>query len=128
MNMKLYRCEHCGNVIEKVEDSGVNVVCCGAAMKELAANTADGASEKHVPVYEIRDNVVHVRVGETEHPMMDGHHIQWIAICTTGGMQRRYLRPGEKPEACFALCGDDRLAAVYEYCNLHGLWAAKVQE
>ena len=123
--MKFYKCEHCGNIIAMVEPSGVSVECCGDRMKRLVPNTSDGANEKHVPVYEIKDNIVHVRVGETEHPMGDDHYIQWIAIQTENGNQRKCLRPGDKPEACFALCEGDKLIAVYEYCNLHGLWVAE---
>lgn len=125
MKMKFYRCEHCGNIIAMVEESGVPVVCCGDNMKQIIANTTDGAFEKHVPVYEIKDNMVHVKVGSAEHPMADAHYIQWIAVETTNGNQRKCLKPGDKPEACFALCEGDSVVAVYEYCNLHGLWGAE---
>ena len=43
MNQKFYICKHCGNVIEKVEDKGVPVVCCGEVMKELQAGIEDAA-------------------------------------------------------------------------------------
>lgn len=125
MKMKFYRCEHCGNIIAMVENSGVPVECCGDQMKELTANTTDGELEKHVPVYEMVDNTVHVKVGETEHPMADDHYIQWIAIETTSGNQRKCLKPGDGPEACFGLCEGDEIVAVYEYCNLHGLWVSE---
>ena len=32
------------------------------------------------------------------------------------------LTPEDKPQACFALCCDDEVEAVYAYCNLHSLW------
>lgn len=32
---KVYYCRHCGNVIEKIVDSGVRVVCCGEEMSPL---------------------------------------------------------------------------------------------
>ena len=126
MDMKFYKCDVCGNIIAKVEDSGVNVVCCGKEMKEIKANTTDGAHEKHVPVVEINGNMVNVKVGSTEHPMSDEHYIQWIAVETSSGNQRKCLKPGDKPEACFALCDGDEVLAVYEYCNLHGLWKADI--
>lgn len=125
MKMKFYRCTHCGNIIAMVKASGVPVVCCGDNMQELVANTTDGAFEKHVPVYELKDNIVHVQIGSSDHPMDDDHYIQWIAIETTSGNQRKCLEPGCKPEACFALCEGDEVIAVYEYCNLHGLWVAE---
>lgn len=124
MKLKFFRCEHCGNIIEMVEDKGVPVVCCGQRMTELVAGTSDGAREKHVPVYEVKDNIVHVKVGEVAHPMIPEHYIEWIVLQTKNGVQRKELNPGDKPEACFALCDGDEVEAVYAYCNLHGLWKA----
>lgn len=124
MELKFFRCEHCGNIIEMVEDKGVPVVCCGQRMTELVAGTSDGAREKHVPVYEVKDNIVHVKVGEVAHPMIPEHYIEWIVLQTKNGIQRKELNPGDKPEACFALCDGDEVEAVYAYCNLHGLWKA----
>ena len=124
MVLKFFRCEHCGNIIEMVEDKGVPVVCCGQRMTELVAGTSDGAREKHVPVYEVKDNIVHVKVGEVAHPMIPEHYIEWIVLQTKNGVQRKELNPGDKPEACFALCDGDEVEAVYAYCNLHGLWKA----
>lgn len=124
MELKFFRCEHCGNIIEMVEDKGVPVVCCGQRMTELVAGTSDGAREKHVPVYEVKNNIVHVKVGEVAHPMIPEHYIEWIVLQTKNGVQRKELDPGDKPEACFALCDGDEVEAVYAYCNLHGLWKA----
>ena len=124
MELKFFRCEHCGNIIEMVEDKGVPVVCCGQRMTELVAGTSDGAREKHVPVYEVKDNIVHVKVGEVAHPMIPEHYIEWIVLQTKNGVQRKELNPGDKPKACFALCDGDEVEAVYAYCNLHGLWKA----
>lgn len=124
MELKFFRCEHCGNIIEMVEDKGVPVVCCGQRMTELVAGTSDGAREKHVPVYEVKYNIVHVKVGEVAHPMIPEHYIEWIVLQTKNGVQRKELNPGDKPEACFALCDGDEVEAVYAYCNLHGLWKA----
>lgn len=120
--MKFYRCEHCGNIIEFVEASGVPVVCCGQPMTELVPGTTDAAVEKHVPVVTVEGNVVKVAVGEVEHPMVEEHFIGWVAIETKKGVQRKYLKPGEKPAVEFVLADDDELVATYEYCNLHGLW------
>ena len=35
MEQKFYICEHCGNIIAKVKDAGVPVMCCGQPMKEI---------------------------------------------------------------------------------------------
>lgn len=124
MELKFLKCEHCGNIVEMIEDKGVPVVCCGQRMTELVAGTSDGAREKHVPVYEVNGSTVLVKVGEVAHPMIPEHYIQWIVLQTKNGVQRCELKPGEKPEALFALCEGDEVVAVYAYCNLHGLWKA----
>ncbi len=124
MELKFLKCEHCGNIVEMIEDKGVPVVCCGQRMTELVAGTSDGAREKHVPVYEVNGSTVLVKVGEVAHPMIPEHYIEWIVLQTKNGVQRRKLKPGEKPEAIFALCEGDEVVAVYAYCNLHGLWKA----
>ena len=41
---------------------------------------------------------------------------------TERGGARKGLKPGEAPKVCFSLCEGDEVEAVYEYCNLHGLW------
>lgn len=125
MDQKFYRCEHCGNIITKLEDSGVPVVCCGQKMTELVPGITDGAAEKHVPVYELMEGGrVMVKVGSVEHPMTAEHYIQWIFLQTKKGYQWKKLQPGEKPEAGFALCEGDEVVVVFEYCNIHGLWKA----
>ena len=122
--MKFYICEVCGNIITHVNASGVPVVCYGKPMKELVPGTTDAAVEKHVPAYSVEGNLVRVKVGSVEHPMLDVHFIQWIAVESKQGVQIKYLQPGQAPEAVFALSEGDELVAVYEYCNLHGLWKA----
>ena len=120
--MEFYICRHCGNIIAYVKNSGVPVICCGEKMTRLVPNTTDASQEKHVPVVTIKDNIVTVAVGSVEHPMTEEHHIEWIALHTRGGNQRKPLEPGDKPEACFALCEGDEVVNAYAYCNLHGLW------
>ncbi|HNY05742.1 MAG TPA: desulfoferrodoxin family protein [Candidatus Egerieousia sp.] len=122
MDVKFFRCRHCGNIIAYVHSSGVQVICCGEPMQELIPNTTDAAQEKHVPVVEVSGNKVTVTVGSVEHPMTPEHYIQWICLQTKQGNQRKELAPGEKPVACFALCEGDEAVAAFEYCNLHGLW------
>ncbi|MBQ8945894.1 MAG: desulfoferrodoxin Dfx [Lachnospiraceae bacterium] len=124
--MKFYRCEHCGNIITKLNDAGVPVVCCGEPMKELIPGTSDGAHEKHIPVVTIDGNKVTVQVGEVEHPMMEAHYIQWIILETEHGFRQKYLKPDEKPVAEFAVSDGDKAVAAYEYCNLHGLWIKEI--
>lgn len=120
--VKLYRCNHCGNIVEMVEESGVPIVCCGENMELLDPNTTDAATEKHVPVIEVEGNVVKVKVGSVEHPMTEEHHISFIILETEKGVQKVMLEKTGKPEAVFALVEGDKVIAAYEYCNLHGFW------
>ena len=121
--MKFYKCEICGKIVEMVVEIPVPTICCGQPMSELVPGTTDGAAEKHLPVVETADGQVRVCVGSTEHPMTPEHAIQWIALETAqGARQFKALSPDERPVATFQLAPGDRVTAVYEYCNLHGLW------
>ena len=80
---------------------------------------------KHVPSFEVKGDVVEVTVGSVEHPMLEEHYIEWIAVQTKQGNQRKSLEPGEPPKACFRICDGDEVEAVYAYCNLHSLWKAE---
>ena len=124
--MKFYICEHCKNIIVKLNDAGVPVMCCGQPMKELTPGTSDGAYEKHIPAVTVDGNTVKVQVGEVEHPMMEAHYIQFIVLETSKGYQVKYLKPEEKTVAEFVMTADEKAVAVYEYCNLHGLWVKEV--
>lgn len=117
---QIYKCEVCGNIVEVVHASGGTLVCCGKPMTLKKENTSDGAKEKHVPVIEKIDGGVLVKVGEVDHPMTEEHYIEWIEVHTENKIYRKYLKPGEKPEAIFKL--DEEVIAAREYCNLHGLW------
>lgn len=120
--MKFYQCKHCGNVVMKLTDSGVPVVCCGEPMELLEPGVVDAAVEKHVPVVTAENHLVTVKVGEVTHPMLEAHFIMWIALETEGGVQIHHLKPGDAPEAKFALAEGQKAVAAYAYCNLHGLW------
>ena len=124
MEQKFYICGHCGNIITKVKDAGVPVMCCGQKMTELVPGSTDAAQEKHVPVYVVEGNTVKVTVGSVEHPMQPEHYIEWVTLQTKQGSQRKALQPGQKPEVCFTICEGDAVEAVYAYCNLHSLWKA----
>lgn len=124
MELKFYRCPVCGQIVAIVKETGSPLICCGQEMQEIKAGVSDGAAEKHVPVYEVKDNIVTVKVGSVDHPMLPEHYIEWIAIRTKKGNQRKALKPGEAPKASFAILEGDEVVAVYAYCNLHSLWKA----
>ena len=120
--MKFYKCNHCQNLIEMVDDRKVNPVCCGEKMMELVPGKVDASLEKHVPVVEIKDGVVEVMVGSVAHPLTEEHLIEWIVVETDKGVYRKNLKAGEAPMARFMLLDDEKVVNVYAYCNLHGLW------
>ena len=126
MATKFYICRHCGNVIEKVVDSKVPVVCCGEKMEELIPNTVDASGEKHVPVVtKIDEWTLKVEVGSVAHPMLPEHAISWVCLVTTGGSQRKLLRPDGKSEVTFLIDKNERVIKAFAYCNLHGLWVTE---
>lgn len=117
---QVYRCPICGNIVEVLEAGAGTLVCCGKPMVLLVANTTDAATEKHVPVIEAIDGGYKVTVGSVAHPMQDEHYIQWIELITENTVLRKYLKPGETPEAIFLTT--EKALFAREYCNLHGLW------
>jgi len=119
--LEIYRCEVCGNIVEVTFGSGGTLTCCKQPMILQEEKTADFSVEKHVPIIEATENGVKVKVGSTDHPMTDDHYIQWIEIINGEYIQRKYLKPGDKPEAEFFVKFSDKLVAR-EYCNMHGNW------
>ena len=93
-------------------------------MQKIIPGTVDASVEKHVPVYEVNGNIVTVKVGAVEHPMIPEHYIEWVSIQTKQGNQRKMLKPNSKPEVRFLIDANDEIEAVYAYCNLHDLWKA----
>ena len=122
MEMEFYRCKHCGQIIAVVKKTGVPVICCGEKMEKIIPGATDAAQEKHVPVVKREGDLVTVTVGSVDHPMLPEHYIEWISLKTKQGNQRKALKPGDAPEATFALCPGDEVEAAFAYCNLHSLW------
>ena len=121
--MKLYVCPICGNVVELLEGDIDRVTCCGVEMEPIEANVKDASAEKHVPVYEKKDDKIEVSVGSTLHPMEEDHYITWIAMESDNQIIKTNLKPHEEPKAVFPYKKD---AKIYAYCNNHGLWMIKV--
>lgn len=123
MEVRLYRCKHCGNIAIKVIDSGVPLVCCGEKMEELIPSSTDAAVEKHVPVVSRAGDTVTVDIGSVAHPMTEEHLINLVILDTTAGIQIAELHAGDKPQAVFTVLSGAEVKKVYAYCNLHGLWS-----
>ena len=124
-NSKFYICPHCGNISEMVHDTGVSLHCCGEKMTELIPGSVEASGEKHIPVVEVKGSQVHVNVGSVNHPMVSEHFIEWVYVQTEKGGMRKNLQPGSAPNVSFCVC-DEKVVAVYAYCNLHGLWKTDI--
>ena len=119
--LQVYKCAICGNIVEVTHGGGGELVCCNAPMKLMVENTVDAAREKHVPVREETSHGIKVKVGAVPHPMEEKHYIEWVELLTEDGKAyKKYLAPGQAPEAVF--CVEGKVVAAREYCNLHGLW------
>ena len=117
---QIYKCSVCGNIVEVIHASGGELVCCGKPMELLVEKTQDLGFEKHVPVVEKTEQGILVKVGSIPHPMEEAHYIEWIEIIADGKYCRKFLKPGDKPEALFEISAKE--VVVREYCNIHGLW------
>lgn len=120
---EIYKCQLCGNIVEVIHGGGAALVCCGQDMTLMTENTVDAAKEKHVPVIEVGNGTVTVKVGSVTHPMEEKHYIEWIELIADGKVYRQNLAPGAAPEAVFSVTAASVTAR--EYCNLHGLWSAR---
>lgn len=120
--LEVYKCEVCGNIVEVLHSGGGELVCCGQPMNLQTANTVDAAKEKHVPVIEKVAGGYQVKIGAVAHPMEEKHYIEWIELIADNKAFRQFLKPGDAPEAFFAV--DAPQVSARAFCNLHGLWKA----
>jgi superoxide reductase len=118
--LQIYKCEICGNIVEMLHGGAGELVCCGQPMKLYKANTVDAVREKHVPVLDKVPGGFKVTIGSVPHPMEQKHYIEWIELQAGEAIQRRFLKPGDAPEAVFSI--DATRVSARAYCNLHGLW------
>ena len=118
--LQIYKCAACGNIVEILHGGDGELTCCGEPMSRLTEQTADAATEKHVPVIEKTDGGYKVKVGSVPHPMEEKHYIEWIELLADGKAYRQFLEPGSAPEAIFGVEAESVTAR--EHCNVHGLW------
>jgi len=119
---QVYKCEKCGNIVEILHPGAVSLVCCGQPMVLLEEKTADKTTEKHVPLIEKISDGFKVTVGSTLHPMEEKHFIEWIELLAPGISYKKFLNPGDKPEAVFKT--EAQSVTAREHCNIHGLWTS----
>ena len=122
MKQKFLICRHCGNLVAVLRDKGVPIYCCGEEMQELIPDMTEASGEKHIPIYEVTGDTVHVTVGSVEHPMTEEHYIEWVCLEGEHVIQYAHLKPTDKPRAKFALCKGDEVREVFAFCNQHNLW------
>ncbi len=120
---KIYKCSICGNVVELIHDGGAELVCCGQPMELLTEKTEDQGREKHIPVIINDADGIIIKVGEIPHPMEESHYIEWIELIAEKGNFRKFLKPGNAPEAKFEI--KEAVISARIYCNIHGLWKNK---
>ena len=99
-------------------------------MKLQEENAVDAAIEKpsdtkvmedkHIPIIEKTDRGILVKIGSAPHPMEEAHFIEWIELLVGGKSCKRFLNPGDEPQAEFCVQEDGVQARAY--CSLHGLW------
>jgi superoxide reductase len=118
--LEIYKCEKCGNIVEVLHEGVGELVCCGEPMKKMVENTVDAAREKHVPVIEKIAGGYKVKVGSVAHPMVPEHHIEWVQLIAGENAYRKFLKPGDAPEAEFMI--EASQVTAREFCNLHLLW------
>jgi len=117
---QVYKCNVCGNIVGVLHGAEGVLVCCKKEMILQEENIVDASREKHVPVIEKIENGFRVKIGEINHPMGEGHYIEWIEILVDGRVIRKNLDPGDEAIADF--CTEAQVATARAYCNLHGLW------
>ncbi|MCW1949701.1 MAG: desulfoferrodoxin [Candidatus Shapirobacteria bacterium] len=120
---QIYRCSVCGNIVEVIYAGNGELVCCGQPMELLQGKTEDTGFEKHLPVIERSENTVTVKIGSVPHPMEEAHYIELIEIIADDKVYKKFLKPGDAPEAVFEISADS--IAARAYCNVHGLWQTK---
>ncbi len=123
---EVYICKKCGNIVEVLHGGAGKLTCCGEEMVLFEEKTADTSTEKHVPFIKREGNKYVVLIGENAlHPMEEKHYIEWIELVVDGAVYRRFLNPGDKPEAIFEV-PEGKEVFAREYCNIHGLWRGEL--
>ena len=121
--LEVYECKICGNIVEVLRGGQGELVCCEQPMVKLVVNTVDASKEKHVPVIEKLPDGFKVKIGSVPHPMEEKHYIEWIELLADGIAYRKFLKPGDAPEAVFNIKANN--ISAREHCNIHGLWEGK---
>lgn len=118
------KCLKCGALVEVIQDctcDNCGIQCCGEEMKIIKSNSVDASFEKHVPQYEIKGDMIEVKVN---HIMEEEHYIEWIAFVDDKRVGKKFLVPNEDAIVEFPYIKN---STIYAYCNKHGLWKNEVK-
>lgn len=121
---QIYKCNICGNIVEIMHEGKGQLVCCGQPMEVLTEKKEDLGKEKHVPIIEKSDDKFVVKIGLIPHPMEESHYIEWIEAIFENNSYKKFLKPGDIPEAEFKIKIGTNIISVRAYCNIHGLWTS----
>jgi len=122
--LEIYKCNVCGNIVEVINPSSGQLVCCSVPMEQLQEKTNDeNLTEKHVPVLTMENENKTIRVGSVLHPMEENHYIIFIETISKDKkyIKRKYLSPNEEPK--LELKQNYNSFIARELCNIHGLWS-----
>lgn len=121
---QFYKCRFCGNLVAIVEAGEGTLFCCGEPMELMEAKTQESeGKEKHVPVIEVNDQTITVKIGSIPHPMEETHYIELIQLIVNGeNVFAKTLTPNDKPEAVFCNIENIKNLEARTLCNIHGLW------
>ena len=133
-------CKMCGYIAIDGEAPEKCPVCEAAktAFEEqdvIKTSESEGTTEKHVPVITVVKECgllgegctdVHVKVGDTPHPMEEDHYIVFVDFYVDKKFVGRvHLTPDCNPAGCLHLkAGSGKITAI-EFCNLHGYWISE---
>ena len=120
--MKFYICPSCNQVHLKIIESDQLMMCCNQEEQLLIENALDEAVINHLPTIRKVGNFITVSVPH-EHPMLDVHHIVFIAIETNEGFQIKYIKKDEPAHAGFILSNQEFIIKAYAFCNVHLLFS-----
>ena len=109
---------------KKSEINGFSAEAFLARHKHLANEATIFLKSFNGRVVEVEGNVVKVKVGEVEHPMISEHYIMWVALIKDDMIVKVSLHPETIPEVKLPYISGSE---IYAYCNLHGLWKSTVE-
>jgi superoxide reductase len=120
--MTFYMCPACNQVHIKLIDTNQEMICCGIPEQAIIENCIEEEVNNHLPSIRKVGNFITISVPHN-HPMVDIHHILFIAIETNEGIQVKYIKKDEPAQAGFILSNHEYIIKAYVFCNVHLLFS-----